>query len=180
MNTINLLPLKQNPCQIQIKQLRKIFSWGLLFALLSSLALYGFYQLNGYQIHKAISKTKAQQAQYQHEVAQAQKLISQIQKTQTQITDITTHKDETIQLAGFLSLLPQITPEGLYLVNLSWHEHTGILYGQADNNNTVVKFLNELKNNTYFESVNLIKSDMRHEQDGTLPIYFVINFHEYD
>lgn len=180
MNTINLLPLKQNPCQIQINHMKKIFSWGLLCTLLAGLALYGFYQLKSYQINKAISKTKAQQTHYQHEIAQAQKLISQIQKTQKKITNITTHKDETMHLAGFLSLLPQITPEGLYLVNLSWHEHAGILYGQADNNNTVVKFLNELKNNTYFESVSLIKSDLRHEQDGTLPIYFVINFHEYD
>lgn len=175
---MNLLPLKQNHYQVQFKQARKIFLINLTLSLLIIVFLYSFYEIKVDKINHNISLVKLQQTQQSPNLNQANALLTQIKNLQEKINTIQMLQNETEKISGFLNLLPQAMPENLYLVNLSWHEHTGIIYGQTDNNNTVIRFLNLLKNSPYFKEINLVKSDKRHEQDGGLPIYFVINFNE--
>ncbi|MFA6036614.1 MAG: PilN domain-containing protein [Legionellales bacterium] len=178
MNTINLLPLKQNHYHAQFKQTKKLLLINLMLSLLITVILYFFYEIKINKINHNISQLKSQQAQQAPDLNQANILLAKTKELQEKINTIQTLQNETEKISDFLSLLPQAMPENLYLVNLSWHEHTGIIYGQADSNNTVIRFLNLLKDNPYFKEINLVKSDKRHEQDSGLPIYFVINFNE--
>lgn len=180
MNTINLLPLKQHAYRAELKQAKKMLGINLLLSLFIIIFLYIYYEISINKINHKISQVKIQQTQQAQSLNEASAQLIQIKDMQEKINTIHTAQNEQTKLSGFLNFLPQAMPQGLYLVNLSWHEHTGIIYGQADTNNTVIKFLNTLKNNVYFKQINLIKSDKRHEQDGKPPIYFVINFHEHD
>jgi hypothetical protein len=139
-----------------------------------------FYKNNIDKINKEITKVETQKSQHIQAENEAIHLNSQITFMEGKINQIKMSWDENKNLSGFLNILPKIMPDGLYLVNLSWHEYTGIIYGQANNNKIVNEFLNALKDNTYFKNIHLIKSDKRHEADNTPPIYFVINFNNHD
>ncbi len=180
MNMMNLLLLQQNACIAQIKQIKKFFYMGLMFTLMLILIFMFFCKSNIYKINQEISKVETHKSEHTLAVNEAIDLDAQIKLMREKINQIKISSGANKNLSGFLNLLPKVIPDGLYLVSLSWHEHAGIIYGQANNNKTVNQFLNALKNNVYFKQINLIKSDKRHEADNTPPIYFVINFNNHD
>ncbi len=173
-NTINLLPLRQNPCQIKIKQIQKIIC---LILLIISI-IYIAYKINIYQINKSIYSLNNKLASLEQQASEADALAEQLKKYQEKISHIKTNQAKSAKLIKFLSDLPSSIPNDLYLVNLSWQNNMGIIYGQAKTNSIVVKFLHALKDHSDFKKIELIKSDERHEKDNTPPIYFVINFHD--
>lgn len=180
MSVINLLPLQQQPVRVNIKQTQLFIGVGAACGIALLFAVYIFYQIKINDIGNQIAQKQVQQNSQTQEFAYVFQLIKEIKDYQEKIAHIETNKNEGARLKAFLQNLSDIIPEDLYLVNLSWHEHAGIIYGQAMNNNDVIKFMQALKNNAYFKKIELIKSDRRHEQDNTPPIYFVINFYAHD
>ncbi|MGA2654527.1 MAG: PilN domain-containing protein [Gammaproteobacteria bacterium] len=178
MNHINLLPLAQNVSLSKIKYLKKLFYIGLLLTLIILLIVMSAYEINIVKTEQHIFDVKAKIMQQSGARAAAQSLDEQIKAVTEKMNQIESMHHENQHLLHFLNELPLMIPEDLYLVNLSWHEHSGVIYGQAKDQKTVTRFLNALKDNPYFQTVNLIKSDKRHEKDDAPPIYFVIDFHE--
>lgn len=178
MSKINLLPLQQNVCIAHIHQLKKMFFLGLLMILIILLALMGIYKINASKIKQHIFDTKTQMSEHTEALIAAKDLDKNIENILDNINHIKTAQIENINLLKFLNQLPQHMPDDLYVVSLSWHEHVGIIYGQAHQQKTVMEFLSALKNGQHFKNIDLIKSDKRHENDNSPPIYFVINFHE--
>jgi Tfp pilus assembly protein PilN len=174
MNMINLIKGQQLPYQFYLKRLQKILkiNMGLLLFLGISIFSMNWMRLSiiNQDLHALQNQMVAQAALF----AKVQTLQRVIHDNEKNIQQVKTHQDETMRLIGFLKQLPQDMPEHLYLVNLSWHEHAGIIYGQANDHRSVLHFLEALKNNLFFKQIALIKSGQRHEQDGLPPIFFVM------
>lgn len=176
MHTMNLLPQKQYVYYLRKTFLRKIGVWIIGSLLLLGVLTYGFCHGWLYKINSetdALQKTQTNQAPEFNEV---KILLKKTQEYETQFEIIKQERDEVERLYEFLSSIPHTMPKQLFLVSLSWYQHTGILYGQAADHHAVSEFLAALKQNTYFNHIVLLNSDYRHEDDGELPIYFMIEF----
>lgn len=173
---INLLPLQQQPYQYRINLIKRRLCYSLgitLFLLIITYSAFTIYTLFLQREATKLASQNTQETQLFQQIVTLKKNIQHYAENTQHQNDAQQKKQ---QLIDFLTQLPQDLPKGLRLVNMSWYEQAGVIYGMASHHREVMDFLEILKNNIHFTSVNLVKSGNRHEEDHLPPIYFVIDF----
>ncbi len=176
MHTLNLLPLQQHPAQFFILQLRRKLQWGVSIIVTMSVLIY---VLNAWALHAQQQKKavlSATQSAGHADFQQAQILAEKIKAYTAHQNRITLQHAENAELLNFLSTLPQLMDDPIYLVELLWTQGKGQLAGYAPDQRSVIQFLQVLKSNDLLKQWQWTNNDLQAKQEKSNARYFVIHF----